>query len=623
MTTHDTAAYEHNATPVSRQRFYEIACDPRRSVAVEACAGAGKTWMLVSRMLRALLDGCAPQDILAITFTKKAASEMRERLQQWLVEFSTASDEKLTLELRARGVTLPAEQIAALRSLHANLLRNGRTVQIRTFHSWFAALVRNAPLAVLHSLGLPTAYELLEDDKKAIALVWRRFQARVAQDPQSRADYTEAVATYGRHNAQKALEAALAKRTEFALADAQGVVDQSVQRVEVMFPEFAGFADPSDYLFSPSALTVLQEAASALGRQSGKNRLKAATALEQGLTGRSPAGIFLSLLSQKNEPRKLGKFEGSDAVDHAQALLLRVTAAQSQHKAWHHQQRMARLTRGLVVDYAALKREHGWVDMGDLENAALVLMSDPVLSGWVQERLDTKVRHLLIDEFQDTNPLQWQALHAWLSGYTGAGSAPSVFIVGDPKQSIYRFRRAEPQVFVAAKEFVRSGLSGDVLSCDHTRRNAGAVIDLVNSVMLDAQAQGQFDGYRAHSTESTLGGAVIKLPRIARPAKAAAPDAKAADEADAPQWRDSLKQPRFEEEENRKSIECRQAALWMQQALQTGTMPDGRAMVPGDFMVLSRKRERLALMQAELSALHIACQQPEKNDLSDSPEVQT
>jgi len=78
------AAFEHNGVVVAREQFYAIACDPRRSVAVEACAGAGKTWMLVSRMVRALLDGCAPQDILAITFTKKAAGEMRQRLQQWL-----------------------------------------------------------------------------------------------------------------------------------------------------------------------------------------------------------------------------------------------------------------------------------------------------------------------------------------------------------------------------------------------------------------------------------------------------------------------------------------------------------------------------------------------------------
>ena len=83
-----TAAYEHYGKPVSSDQFYAIACDPQRSVAVEACAGAGKTWMLVSRMIRALLEDDAPQphEILAITFTKKAAGEMRERLQKFLLE---------------------------------------------------------------------------------------------------------------------------------------------------------------------------------------------------------------------------------------------------------------------------------------------------------------------------------------------------------------------------------------------------------------------------------------------------------------------------------------------------------------------------------------------------------
>ena len=97
-------AYERNGQPLSRQDFYRIACDPQRHVAVEACAGAGKTWMLVSRILRALLDGAPPHEILAITFTKKAAGEMRQRLTEWLEEFAHESDEELREELLCRGV---------------------------------------------------------------------------------------------------------------------------------------------------------------------------------------------------------------------------------------------------------------------------------------------------------------------------------------------------------------------------------------------------------------------------------------------------------------------------------------------------------------------------------------
>ena len=60
----DQAAYQAGGEPVARDTFYALACDPQRSVVVEACAGAGKTWMLVSRMLRALLDGAEPHEIL-------------------------------------------------------------------------------------------------------------------------------------------------------------------------------------------------------------------------------------------------------------------------------------------------------------------------------------------------------------------------------------------------------------------------------------------------------------------------------------------------------------------------------------------------------------------------------
>ena len=632
------AAYEHNGKPVSADRFYAIACDPRRSVAVEACAGAGKTWMLVSRIVRALLDGVDPQDghlrvspheILAITFTKRAASEMRERLYEWLEQFAGAPADVLATELQARGVQGSAEgqdltsASRRLSELYQRVLESGRQVQIRTFHSWFAALLRAAPLAVLQQLELPLNYELLEDDGPATGLVWRRFYQTLVGDERHKADFEAVVLEHGRFQTEKALAVALDKRIEFGLADAHGVVDASVQHFQEMFPALAQFDHPHGAIEQPAARDRWLAWAQVLGRESTKTPQKAAQrvvdafALPDNPLGTDRAGgssrldILRKAFFVADEDRLTQHLKKYPAAQEAERELAVLCAASHQHEAWAYQQRMARLTRVLVAEYAALKRERGWVDMPDVERAAQILLSDSVLSGWVQERLDTQVKHLLIDEFQDTNPLQWQALMAWLGGYAGAGShAPSVFIVGDPKQSIYRFRRAEPQVFRAAQEFVAQGLGGDLLSCDHTRRNATRVIDTVNAVMANARAIDHYEGFREHTTSSADGGLVCMLPPVPRP-EAAADDGPVVLDG----WRDSLSTPRESPEETLRTMEARQAAHWIAHRLREGLQA-------GDVMVLSRRRAGLLPMQDELRALHIPAQIGEKTALIDCCEVQ-
>jgi ATP-dependent helicase/nuclease subunit A len=632
MTTQEYA-YALDGQPCTREAFYAIACDPERNVVVQACAGAGKTWMLVSRILRALLNmqavnaagkvgalgesasTLAPQEILAITFTKKAAGEMRQRLQEWLQEFAQADDATLAQELIHRGV---ASQIALQRNeilreqlsnLYQNVLLSGRSVQIRTFHSWFAALLRSAPMAALEQLGLPTQYELLEDDSQATQLVWRRFYDALAADDTLRSTYGQAVAAHGRFNVDKALSSALDKRVEFALADAAGAVESSIRPFGEVYEEFEGMGVPID-IFAPGSAQRqrLSDTAVILGKYDGKIPQTAASDIERALTDNQLPNALSALVIKAGTARKFSdKIPGIEQVREMQALCVRVNAAQQQHEAWLHQTRMAQLTRALIACYSALKRERAWVDMGDVERSALHLLSDPVLSGWVQQRLDAQTRHLLIDEFQDTNPLQWQALQAWLASYAGAGgSAPSVFIVGDPKQSIYRFRRAEPQVFVAASDFVCEAMQGVVLSCDHTRRNARGVLAAVNGVMHSAAEQG-YEGYRLHTTESKEQGQVLRLPLVAR---------EDADGQDAStEWRDTLTTARDEAEEHIRTRECAQAAHWVAQHIAQGTPA-------GEVMVLARKRDRLQRMRDALQALGIASQISEKTQLMEHCEVQ-
>jgi ATP-dependent helicase/nuclease subunit A len=616
----ESAAYQIDGRLVSAEAFYAVACDPTRSVAVEACAGAGKTWMLVSRILRALLDGCQAQDILAITFTKKAAAEMRDRLNAELRRCAGLDDAALAEALRMRGVaTEEASQRAGeLRTLFQRVNALGRPVQVRTFHSWFAALLRSAPLSVLQELELPAQYELLEDDARAIALVWPRFYAVLADAPQERQDFMECVARHGRHQTLKALENALQKRVEFALADARGVVTESVLAFGQAFPELAALEVPGHFFQAAdeAQLAPFWAAARALGGAKAVTFSAKGAELEQALTVSDFDGAIAALLTKNHEPRKFGeKVVGIEDVRVAQLLAARLLAASRQHEAWQHQQCMARLARVLLQTYAELKRERGWVDMNDVEGAALRLLGDAELSGWMQQRLDARVRHLLIDEFQDTNPLQWQALYGWLAGYAGAGSgdAPGVFLVGDPKQSIYRFRRAEPQVFKAAQAFVVNGLSGALLSCDHTRRCAQSVVSTLNTVMQAAVATGEYgNSFRNHTTTSEAAGAVVALPQVPRSQRERADGG----DDDGLDWRDSLATPRVLPEDTMSALEARQAADWVAAEVASGRVP------ADEIMVLSRRRERLGWMHDALLERGIASEQPEKLDLCEAPAVQ-
>ncbi|WP_395702896.1 UvrD-helicase domain-containing protein [Aquabacterium sp.] len=609
----DTAAFHADGAPCTREAFYAIACDPARSVVVQACAGAGKTWMLVSRMLRALLDGVRPQEILAITFTRKAAGEMRERLNGWLAEYALATAADRVQALRDRGMgAADAERLQpVLAGLQARVLASGRAVDIQTFHAWFSQLMRAAPHELLDRLGLQPGMDLLEDTSELQPELMRRFHAAVAADAAALADYTALLQGHGRNRLAAWLATSRDKRIEIELADDAGRIDSSVP------PAMPDGRDPMLRMRDDPALRAqLEAAARRLGPGASKQRDAAEglrAALEQTDTVLAFDSAWQALFTKKGDPRKLGDhLEIQAAVEALQTL----QAQRNQQRAHDDHLAMLRLSRLLLREWRALKRLRAVADMPDLERCALALLSDPVLSGWVQQRLDTRIRQVLIDEFQDTSPLQWHALSAWLSSYAGAGGGasgqrpPSVFIVGDPKQSIYRFRRAEPRVFDAAREFVRTGLEGSVLECDHTRRNAPGVIAVLNQVFGAAEMAGEFAGYRPHSTEVTEGPspALQALPEAERAAraKAAAPEA--------PRWRDSLTERRTEPEQLFRRAEAAQVAAAVVELL-------ARGQAPGEIMVLSRKRAGLALVAEELRLRQAPCMAGEELRLADLPEA--
>ncbi len=133
--------------PDSSHSLILRALDPAHSVVVEACAGSGKTWLLASRIVRLLMDGVAPGEILAITFTRKAAREIEERVVDWLHLLATGSEAQLVSFMRERGVAVSDESLRAARGLYEQVLVAQPGLAVNTFHGWFLQLVDAAPLS--------------------------------------------------------------------------------------------------------------------------------------------------------------------------------------------------------------------------------------------------------------------------------------------------------------------------------------------------------------------------------------------------------------------------------------------------------------------------------------------
>ncbi len=615
----NTPAYTLDGHRVSRQAFYSAACDPRRPVVVEACAGAGKTWMLVSRIVRALLDGAEPQQILAITFTRRAAGEMRSRLAGWLREFAQLPAEAAVEALLQRGVEPGAarSQAAALNGLYERVLATGRSVEVRTFHAWFSQLLRAAPLDMLAELGLRPDLELVQDLDDLHPELMRRLHANVLVDASLLADYRRLATSRGRAGLQKWLDSAWQRRIEIERADAAGTLEASVEPAAACFAECAGLDDPATLVRQAAFVDAAQGLARELAARGKSKSDQAAAAIVAALQNADDRaafeGLWAALFTAGDTPKKqLGDLPAQGRLS---ALLERIGQALAQHDAHVEHGCMVRLSRALFSAYADLKRQRGLIDMADLERIALTLLADHTLAGWIQQRLDARVRHLLIDEFQDTSPLQWHALHAWLSSYAGAGggTVPSLFIVGDPKQSIYRFRRAEPRVFEAAQRFVVDGLGGLVAACDHTRRNTPGVLAAVNQVFGALSDEGALGGWREHSTELGPVGEpeVYTLPSVERMTRQAA--ALPALEA---VWRDTLNTPRREPETLLRAAEAATVAQAVHELVHA------RGFAPAEIFVLARKRASLRLAAEALRDLQLPYAAPEEAALAELPEVQ-
>ena len=466
---------------------YSEILTPETSGIVSASAGTGKTWLLVSRILRLLLAGRAPGSILAITFTNKAADEMRERLMTRLLQWSTAPADELDGHLRQIGIVGTAPRRRAAAQLYETLLYASEPVQMTTFHAFCQQMLRLFPLQA----GVPLNFQIAEHVEELHDRAMDELFAQAAR--QSGGDFTRALDTLfalcnGIENTRQALKAFLAHRNDW-LAFTRGGGG-----LEAFRDDGADEAGELKTLWRAGIRKRAAQYADALLRSDTKtNRSRGETlqtlAARTTLDDEAFDGLYHCFFTKDHKPRAVpGKnspdwfVEALNSLDY-DGLAGAVRAARErllQHRnerlrvAWHHAgDRLCRI-------YRDLKRENGLLDFDDLEWEGSQLLLHGELH--MQYRLGSKIEHLLVDEFQDTNPGQWQLLQPLLDEIVSQGGG-SVFIVGDVKQSIYGFRRADPELQRAAARWLKEKCPGSLhLRMNTSRRSAQPLMDCVNRV---------------------------------------------------------------------------------------------------------------------------------------------
>ncbi len=509
------------------------ALDPARNVVVEACAGSGKTWLLVSRMIRLLLAGAAPSELLAITFTRKAAEEMKDRLYRWLELLAVAGDDEAVAFLVERGLS-PAAARAALpvaRGLFERVLMEPVGPVITTFHGWFFHLLARAPITAR------TPTRVLADAALRLREAWLTYaeSLRRQSGQPGEAAFRSLLTELNLHGTQALLQGFVARRAEW-WAWAAGRVDPVADCVAEL-EALAGVDEAEDVaaglLAEPELDGLLHEYLELLtlnGTGAKKAAARAATlaeALAQTDTQARFFGLCAALLKQDGQP--FADYQAGKALDgrltpagagrflELHALLAGRVA---ETRARLEEQRALRLHRcgltaglGLLEQYQRLKAEQDGLDFTGAEWEAWRLLSDEGLAPALLAKLDARWKHILLDEFQDTNPLQWQILRAWLAAYGADGERPTLFLVGDPKQSIYRFRRAEPRLFAEARDWLLHDWQALHVPTDLTRRLAPRVAAWVNGVFDGLEVYPEFRRHTVYQTDLPGGCEILLAER--------------------------------------------------------------------------------------------------------------
>ena len=432
------------------------AAEPAQSTWLSANAGSGKTRVLTDRVARLLLDGCEPQHILCLTYTKAAAAEMQNRLFQRLGEWAMLPEPDLRaalLDLGAEG-RIDNDTLARARRLFARAIDTPGGLKIQTIHSFCASLLRRFPLEA----GVSPDFREMED--RAAKLM----RAGIVEELADGGDIDAVASVMAGEDFDPLLQAIASNRAGFSpplgKAAIWGLFDlpEGFGADALLAQAFTGgearLLAELGALMAAGKSTDIGNAARFAQIQLDPPDMAAILALESilltGATAKQPFSAKVGTMPTKD----LGEGPCAHLMPDLHDLMARIEAARDTRIALAAAEKTLALHRfaaAFLPRYDAAKAAHGWLDFDDLIGRAGALLSDRTVTQWVLYRLDGGIDHILVDEAQDTSPGQWKVIERLAEEFTAGedarGRARTVFVVGDKKQSIYSFQGADLQEF--------------------------------------------------------------------------------------------------------------------------------------------------------------------------------
>jgi ATP-dependent helicase/nuclease subunit A len=451
--------------PESIVTSQRTASDPARSVWVTANAGSGKTYVLTARVLRLLLAGVRPEEILCLTYTKAAAAEMRSRVGARLGRWTLATDAELETDIKELTGAAPTQSMRLrARALFAHALETPGGLKIQTIHAFCESVLHRFP----KEAGVPFGFSVLEDFQRDVLLLEAR-EAVLAEGLRG-GDNAHAVETLFGLLSDFSIELAITealgqqrtlRRVLARQADAKRQLRQLIRDVGSIADVHAEVA--SSYGLSAEDHRAIFDLVTP--EPGGSDFVDRLSLVDPALP--DPDLLFSAFLTQEHSARKtlLKKPIGSLIPE----ISARVIAEGARLETLYTKLRAAELLErsdamldivAAISDrYERAKRARSLLDFDDLVERLGALLADEHRGVWVRYKLDTGISHILVDEGQDTNAQQWDVVRALIAeffyGESAADRPRTLFVVGDQKQSIFSFQGADPEIFVDLGSEVR------------------------------------------------------------------------------------------------------------------------------------------------------------------------